>query len=149
MEEFDWVAILTSIQDHIWLDVTGCQCREELGEQARKSIVVSSILLVQTVVKVKAKIQTAAVDNQSTVPEPHILEEVSVALHICSKTLNTHGISGSRNDMEKIELMLFAAVFSTSHAEWLVEGMALRFCRHPIIECDGKENDTGNRLTTA
>lgn len=96
MQKREWVAILTSIQHHIWLDVTGCQCRDELGEQTCKSIIVSSMLLVKTVVKVEAKIQTAAVDNQAAVSELHILEEVSVSLHIGSKTLDTHGISGSR-----------------------------------------------------
>lgn len=86
--------IFTSIQNHIWLDVTGCQRREELGEQGGKSIIVSSMLLVQTVVKVEAEIQAAAIDNQATVPEFHILQEVFVPLHISGQTLDTHEISG-------------------------------------------------------
>lgn len=100
MKELIGHAILTSIQYHIRLDVTGCQRREELGEQASERIIIPSMPLVQKVVKVEAEKQTAAVNNQTTVPELHILEEVSVPLHIGGQTLDTHRTSGSTKTWE-------------------------------------------------
>lgn len=87
-------SVFTSIQYHVWLDVTGCQSSKELAEQAGESVIIPSMLLVQTVVEVEAEIQTAAVNNQTAVPKLHILEESSVPLHIGGQTLDTHGISG-------------------------------------------------------
>lgn len=55
-----------------------------------KGIIVPSMLLVQTVVKVEAEIQTAAINHQPTISELHILEEVLVPLNICGKALDTH-----------------------------------------------------------
>lgn len=86
--------IPTSIQHHVWLDVTCRQCREELGEQASESIIVPTVLLVQTLSEVQAEIETAAVNDQPTVPEPHILEQVSLLLHEGGQTVDTHWISG-------------------------------------------------------
>ena len=84
----------TSIQHHIRLDVTGCQRGQELCEQASEGIIVPSMLLVQAMVKVQAEIQTAAIDDQATVPEPDVLQEASVPLHIGGQTLDTHETSG-------------------------------------------------------
>lgn len=53
----------TSIQDHEGLDVTGGQVGEELMQQAGERIVISSVLLVQKVVKVEAEVEAAAVDD--------------------------------------------------------------------------------------
>lgn len=73
---------LTSIQHHIRLDVASCQRRKKLGEQESEGIVIASVLLVQIVVKVESEEETAAINNQTTVPKLHILEEVSVPFHI-------------------------------------------------------------------
>lgn len=73
---------LTSIQYYIWLNVASCQCRKKLGEQESKRIIIPSMLLVQTVVKVESEEETAAINNQTTVPKLHILEKVSVPFHI-------------------------------------------------------------------
>lgn len=82
--------IPTSIQDHIWLDVAGCQCRKKLGEEEGKCIIIPSMLLVQMMVKVQSVVETAAINNQATVPKPHILEEVSVPFHKGGETLDPH-----------------------------------------------------------
>lgn len=83
----------TSVQHHVRLDVAGCQGREELGEQVGEGVVVPSMLLLQPMVKVEAEIQTAAVNDQATVPELHILEEVSVPLYVGSQAMHTHKIT--------------------------------------------------------
>ena len=128
-------SILTSIQYHIWLDVTGGQRGEELCEKASESIIVPSALLVQTVVKVQAKIETAAVDNQTTVPELHVLEEVSVPLHIGGQTLDTHGTSGpgkTRNEKMNRFLLItwLLAPRRVLFTAWLLGGRVdQRICR--------------------
>lgn len=66
------------------------------------------MLLVQTVGEVEAEIQAAAINNQATVPELHILEEVSVPLHIGGQTLDTHRISGpwhSRDEPNQLRII--------------------------------------------
>lgn len=85
----------TSIEDHKRLDVACCQLREELMEQGGKSVVISPVLLVQKVVKVEAEVETAAVDDQVTVPEPHVLQDMSVLLHEGGQTLDSHEASES------------------------------------------------------
>lgn len=85
----------TSIEDHKRLDVTGFQLREELMEQFGESIVISPVLLVQKVVKIEAEVEAAAVNNQPTVPEPHILEDMFVLLHEGGQALDSHEASES------------------------------------------------------
>lgn len=83
----------TSIKDHKRLDVTGCQAREELMQQAGERIVISSMLLVQKVVEVEAEVQTAAIDDQSTISELHVLENMSVILHERGQPWDSHEAS--------------------------------------------------------
>lgn len=85
----------TSIEDHKGLDVTRCQVREELVQLVGKSVILSPVLLVQKVVKVEAEVEAAAVDDQVTVPEPHVSEDMSVLLHEGGQTLDTHEASES------------------------------------------------------
>lgn len=86
----DLFRVLTSIQYYIRLDIAGFKCRKELGEQEVKGIIIPSILLVQTVAKVEPVVETAAINNQRTVPKLHILEEVSVPFHIGGQTPDPH-----------------------------------------------------------
>lgn len=90
--EVSFVAF-TSIKDHIRLDVTGCQVRKELMQQAGKSIIISSVLLVQKVVKVEAEVEAATVDDQATVSESHVLENTSVFLHEGGQPWDSHEAS--------------------------------------------------------
>lgn len=85
----------TSIEDHKGLDVTRCQLREELVQLVGKSVILSPVLLVQKVVKVEAEVEAAAVDDQVTVPEPHVLEDMPVLLHEGGQTLDSHEASES------------------------------------------------------
>lgn len=80
----------TSIQDHKGLDVTGGQVGEELMQQAGERIVISSVLLVQKVVKVEAEVEAAAVDDEATVSDPHVLENMSVFLHEGGQPEDSH-----------------------------------------------------------
>lgn len=98
--------ILTSIQYNIGLDVAGFQCWQELGEQAGKSIIVASILPVQAVVKVEVEKETAAINNQTAVPELDIFEEASVRLHVGGETLDTHWFLGPGKSSKEVLLFL-------------------------------------------
>lgn len=53
-------------------------------------MIIPSILLVQTVAEVEPEVETAAVNNQTTVPKVYILEEVSVPVHIGGQTVDPH-----------------------------------------------------------
>lgn len=50
--------------------------------------------------EVQAEVEAASVDDQETVPEPHVMEEVSLALHVRSQTMDTHRTSVSKQDMD-------------------------------------------------
>lgn len=53
-------------------------------------MIIPSILQVQTVAEVEPEVETAAVNNQTTVPKLHILEEVFVPVHIGGQTVDPH-----------------------------------------------------------
>lgn len=61
-----------------------------MGEEEVKFIIIPSILLVQTVAKVEPEVETAAINNKTTVPKMNILEEVSVPVHIGGQTVDPH-----------------------------------------------------------